>query len=485
MERFKIEPMFCLSFRFGITLTLKTAMAIIFVWSWGKMIRREIREYLRLTSVKGIPRLLRTKSRCMQYIWGVSIVFFLSVAAYQATMLTKTYLTYSTVTSMRELPLDLTGQSEHSVHLPHTTFCNTNPFASNFAEDDTIPFMEQYITQVQHMTTCDGCTIDQKVSVSQLRDELMTSRGYYIQIGNDKAKTISHQVESLFASCHVWVMSGMHPANLPCDGFIEVELHQDSMFYNCFTIKPSAEQTKERIFMGIILVFHLDDYVVNKHPYVLPIHPHIGYRNGMMFAFHDRGTPPVLLQSQVLLQPGLFSDLKIRVKRRKRLPKPYGGCVEGAGEGNQFIKDGPYSQHMCFSLCRQAEVLDECGCIDYNNFVDVLSRTGERPCLKLEYGRDHLWKEWKCLQHAHNISAISCTDECPLPCDEVTFVEKVSTKWNRCYTLTFLPKFPQYTSHNEDIIPITYFDPDLCYTSASTIWYAMLCYIRPNHNRTV
>ena len=440
---FQLMLMLCLSCRFGQFLTLTRQRLWYIPEGNGKMIRREVREYLRLTSVKGIPRLLRTKSRFMQFVWGVSILCFLVVAAYQATMLTKTFLKFSTVTSMRELPLDLTGESQHTVHLPHATFCNSNPFASNFTQDNGIPSMEEYIIQVKQLTTCDECTVDQKVTMSQLRDELMTSRGYYIQIGKDKAKTIGHQVESLLASCHVWVMSGMHPGNLPCDGFIEVELHQDSMFYNCFTIKPAVKQTKERVFVGIILVFHLDDYAVNKYRYVLPVYPHIGYMNGMMFAFHDIGTPPVLLKNQVLLQPGLFSDLKLRVKRRKRLPKPYGGCVEKAGEGNKFIKDGPYSQLMCFSLCRQAVVLDECGCIDYNNYVDMLSQTGARPCLKLEHGRDHLWKEWQCLQHAHNISGISCSDKCPLPCDEVAFVEKVSTKLCHWPLLIFLSKSSQ------------------------------------------
>ena len=440
---FSSELNIALIFQIWATVNLNKAMAVIFIWSWLKNDKK---------GDTGIPtpnfsernsETPKNKISLHAVCLGVSIICFLAVAAYQATMLTKTFLTYSTVTSMRELPLDLIGQSEYSVHLPHATFCNTNPFASNFTQDDEILTMEEYVTQVKYMTTCDGCSMDKKISMFQLQDELMTSRGFYIQIGNYKAKTIGHQVESLLASCHVWVMSGMHPSNLPCDGFIKVELHQDSMFYNCFTIKPAVEQTKERTFVGIILVLHLDDYAVNKYPYVLPVHPHIGYINGIIFAFHDIGTPPVLMKKQVLLQPGLFSDLKIRVKRRKRLPQPYGGCVEKAGEGNEYIKDGPYSQHMCFSLCRQAVVLDKCGCIDYNNFVDMLSRNGERPCLKLEHGRDHLWKEWQCLQHAHNISAISCTDKCPLPCDEVTFEEKVSTKWYYHNTLMFLQKSSQ------------------------------------------
>ena len=49
--------------------------------------------------------------------------------------------------------------------------------------------------------------------------------------------------------------------------------------------------------------------------------------NGIMLTFHDRGAIHVVATDGMILQPGLFSDFKIRVKRRKRLPTPYGGWV--------------------------------------------------------------------------------------------------------------------------------------------------------------
>ena len=390
------------------------------------MFRRTVLEFLRITSIKGIPRLLRTKRRFMQLIWGLSIICFLVGAAYQSTMLTMAYLEYSTVTSIRELPLDMTGQYEYSIQLPDITFCNVNPFASNFTQATEIPSFEEYTRMVQDMTLCSKCSWDQNISMSRLHDELMTSRGYRIQIGEDKAKNISHHWDTLFKSCTVWVMSGMHPSNLPCERVMRIVLHQDSTFYNCFTLRPKFEETKEWVIMGIIVVFHLDDYTINKHQYVLPLHSQIDYINGMTFTFHDRGTIPVVPVDGMILQLGLFSNFKVRVNRRKRLPTPYGRCVPKAGEGNEFITEGPYSLMVCFSLCWQAMAQDLCGCVDYSNFVDVLARGGEPVCLKLDRGRDRLWEEWECLQNARNTSAISCTNKCPLPCEEIEVDEKVN-----------------------------------------------------------
>ena len=403
------------------------------------MIKRTICKFLRITSVKGIPRLLRTRSRFMRFVWGLSIICFLVVATYQSTMLTMAYLEYSTVTSIQELPLDLTGQYEHSTQLPDVTFCNVNPFASNYTQDTEIPSIKDYITKVQDMTVCDRCSWDQNISMSQLRDELMTSRGYRIQVGHDKARSISHQIKTFFASCAVWVMAGMHSGNLPCKNVMSIDLHQDSIFYNCFTLKPADEHIKERAIRGVLAVFHLDDYTMNNNPYVLPLHPQISYINGIIFTFNERGTPPVTTKNGMLLQPGLFSELRLRVVRRKRQPAPYGRCVAGHTEENEFNIDGKYSQLMCFSLCSQRMADKLCGCIDNNNYVDVYSRAGKPVCLKLDQGKELLWKEWECLQHARNVSAISCTDKCPLPCEEVTFDEKVNVnvllKYVLCYVM--------------------------------------------------
>ena len=425
--------MWCVPILCFISLQVKSDIVVcdMDIWlpsTFVKMLTRTVLEFLRITSVKGIPRLLRTKRRFMQFIWGLSILCFLVVAAYQSTMLTMAYLEYSTVTSIRELPLDMTGQYEHSIQLPDITFCNVNPFASNFTQATEIPSFEEYTRKVQDMTLCDRCSWDQNISMSRLRDELMTSRGFRIQIGEDKAKNISHHWDTLFTSCTVWVMSGMHPGVLPCERVMRIALHQDSVFYNCFTLRLDVEKIKEMVITGIIIVFHLDDYTINKHQYVLPLHSQIDYINGMMFAFHDRGTIPVVPMDGMILQPGLFSNFKIRVIRRKRLPMPYGRCVQKAGEGNEFITEGSYSQMVCFSLCWQAMVRDLCGCVDYSNFVDVLALGGESVCLKLDRGKDQLRGEWECLQNARKTSAISCANKCPLPCEKVAMDEKVIAK---------------------------------------------------------
>ena len=75
----------------------------------------------------------------------------------------------------------------------------------------------------------------------QLRDVLMTFRGYCIRIGHDKAKSKSHQRKRLFSSCAVWVTAGMHSGNLPYKSVMRIDLHRDSIFYNSFTLRLAVK----------------------------------------------------------------------------------------------------------------------------------------------------------------------------------------------------------------------------------------------------
>ena len=390
------------------------------------MVVHTLFEFGRITSVKGIPRLLRTKSPFMQVVWGVSIVCFLVMATWQAILLTLRYLQYSTVISIQEKVLDLSGTSKTSVRLSDITFCNVNPFATNFtAATDILPIAD-FLSGVEELTRCDNCTREEELSMEQLQQELTTTRGYMIQIGANNTQRISHQVESFIAACHIWVMYGMQPSTVPCNKVVTIQQYQDSMLYNCYTIPSPANFPPDTHYIGLILVLHLDNYDTDENPYLLSVHPKIRYMNGAVFNFHQSGTPPAFIKDQKLLQPGLFYDFKIRIHRHKRLVKPYGSCVENAGKGNLYTPTNvTYTQLGCWSFCKQKLMYNMCGCIDYNMPVDTKTTNHQRACLAMEYGKQQVLKDWACLRNARQTSAFKCFEDCPLPCEEIKFDTKV------------------------------------------------------------
>ena len=220
---------------------------------------RPLLQFLKNTSVKGIPRIFQTKSYFLRTIWIVSVISFLCIAAYQVYSLKCGYIERATIVSLNEYQGDLTGTKSEAVRLPDITFCNMNPFAVDTRKTADILSLESYHRWVLDVTSCGNCSLDRQNFLRELRLALHTTDGYHIQIGQRNAARISHTEDQFLASCSVEILLGMVPRILPCKGIVTVQRYFDPVYYNCYTLKiPSATPTE--IYNGVIVVLHLNNY---------------------------------------------------------------------------------------------------------------------------------------------------------------------------------------------------------------------------------
>lgn len=104
----------------------------------------ELRKWCLTTSIKGIPRIIRSRSLFLKFAWTVSVLFFISVAIEQTTKLTLNYLSYPSFTSLRKYHVNLSGTTKNSVQMPDLTVCNLNPFAGNASIVNGVLTMESF-----------------------------------------------------------------------------------------------------------------------------------------------------------------------------------------------------------------------------------------------------------------------------------------------------------------------------------------------------
>ena len=380
-------------------------------------------EQCRQTSVKGIPRLLRSRSRIMQSVWTISIFCFLSTAIYHSWLLIQAYLKCGTLTSLQERTLQFSPSNMASLKLPDMTFCNLNPLANEFHDVPDIPSMESYVNEIRKWSPCRRCSKQFNKTMEQLMGDLFSTMGYFTYVGAHNTQRIGHSQESFIAYCQFWETSGLLSRLAPCERIAHFDHYQDPMLYNCYTLKiPETISTSTSI-TGFILVFHLDNYGTNDGPRILHPRTHLGYMDGVIFAMHERGDPPVLEQKGIYIQAGLFSDMKVKTQHRKRLPAPYGQCKETTYENNERVK---YSQDLCFFRCMQRNIIKECGCVDSNICVDVYSNISVEPCLTTAYGYDYVRQKYKCADHVKALYANHCIQLCPLPCEQYDHLYEVS-----------------------------------------------------------
>ena len=406
----------CLCRFFSIT-------SLIYNFLQHNRMRRRLLQFLRWTSVKGVSRIFRTKSSFLRTVWVISVVSFLTTAFYLTYILTRDYLEYTSVISLREYNIDLTGTTSDAVRLPDITFCNLNPFAVSTHNLTNIPSLEAYHKRAMDMTSCEDCSVEQQKALRELRVELLTTSGYYVHIGASKAKTISHTQDQFIVTCMVGLVSGMHARKVPCDSVATVKPYYDYMYYNCYTLKLPPG-TPENMYSGMVIVLQLSNHedIVEQQEYLTP-HYIPGQMSGAMMIFHQQNRLPVVVRDAINLPSGHFMSAKLRFLHRKRLPDPYGTCQ------HKDSLESRYQQIICYSTCVQTLVLKSCGCVDYtsyNDFFGLIASVGIPPCLTLKAGKQRLHDNWECVKRIRLNSTSHCLSSCPIPCEELTYSYDVS-----------------------------------------------------------
>ena len=386
--------------------------------------KRRLVQFLKGSSVKGVPRIFRTKSHFLRTLWIISVISFLSIASHQAYLLTADYVEHTTIVSIKEHHVDLTGATPEAVRLPDITFCNMNPFGVDTENFSDIPSLYSYHQRVLEVTECDGCSLEKRKSLWELRVALQTTRGYYIHVGKINAQRLSHTKDQFLASCTVEMLSGMDPRKLPCEHIAIFDYYFDFMYYNCYTLRiPMATSTD--LYSGVLVVLHLNNYqnVIKQQQYLnsryMP-----GQMSGAVMVFHHQNQIPVLIKDSINLPSGFYMSTKLRFIRRKRLPPPYGSCKHV----NEM--DGGYKQLACYSDCLQKQVFLECGCVDFTSYnnraFEFAAFVGFPACLSVKRSKEWLYEKWICVKRTHVNYTTHCLFSCPSLCEELMYNHDVS-----------------------------------------------------------
>ena len=368
-----------------------------------------------ITSIKGIPRLLRTKSVFMRFIWSVSVIGFLCMALFQAMLLTREYFQYKTYTSTGEVMIDYFGENNGSSAMPDITLCNANPFASNRSLGKDVPTIEEYFRLAKKSLVCDStCTEEENEALKNIRDEIMTTRGYFNYIGRHNAQQLGHNRESFIADCNLNKEGvGMFIQRVPCLANTQIIEIQYTLLYNCYTIRLPQNEFPDKMYGGFLVVLHLDDYDAahNEQPQLTP-HEEPGQMSGVWFFAHQRNQPLMTYTSRMMLQPGQFHDIPLKTEIRTHLPPPHGHC--------QNVEEEEYSMMQCYAACIQRRIYQQCGCLDLQNYTSQWEPTDMMgpSCLSISLGKDDLLKNWNCASNERMIGLSECGASCPKPCQE-------------------------------------------------------------------
>ena len=379
------------------------------------------KEFCLTTSIKGIPRAVKSRSLPMRVLWTVCVVGFLGLAFIQSYMLTNSYLNFDVTTTLSNYRTN--PFTDFNDMRPDISLCNTNPFGSNASLVRDIPNLQEFYELVVNVTSCETCSSSETGDLEQLRQTLLSAWAYAFYIGPDNVKRIGHSLESLLADCHLIVMEGRVLKQISCFPRTEVVYHQDLHFYNCYTLRLPTVSPKSYLYVGISLVLHLDNFFEDYLIY-LDKNNVRNRMNGVQISLHTANTPRSVGFDSLFLPPGFLSDIKVLNEKRLREKHPYGSCVNYTE--NRFYDNGAYSVDHCYSSCVQTRVAESCDCIDFNPYMDAnTTYTNYTKCFDLNRARGDVLQTWKCVAHERHAAMIPCSAQCTLACTEISYQTKV------------------------------------------------------------
>ncbi|CAF3716245.1 unnamed protein product [Rotaria sp. Silwood1] len=304
-----------------------------------------VREFALNTSTHGLPGIARSQSKHNCIFWTCSFLIFTGVMIYFVSQSIRNYFQYPTQTSVSVVV-------ERSQTFPAVTICNYSPIRY----DTFIADFLNYTTSINVTNINDTTFTEQQTSqiYNFLRDKL----------------NINESMDEYFFSLEFMLIECSYN-NQQCraDDFT---FFLSSKYGRCYTFNAKTKdlnnskirQTNDDGGSGKLILrlyAHSDLYV----PYVSG-----DVSVGMVAMVHDNTELPLIDVAGIELTSGRKHKLGYKKKANYFLSSPYTECTDKVPIVMQAMfdryggADYAYSQGVCYLLCTQAYIYDQCRCVN-------------------------------------------------------------------------------------------------------------------------
>ncbi len=387
-------------------------------------LKSELVLFLSPTSLKGISRTVKS-SGLMRCFWAVSFFLGCSCAMYQSFQLFHTYYEYPINTVILEKELfDVFSDNSINKGIFGVTICNLEPFdvkgVQRFTKKHNVSQTpSEYTKTVLDMFQCEnrqcsGLNEQDKKTM----ETLLTLMAYIENIGLDKAAALGVQLNDFLVKCEVLVIDFGTTIGFPCELNKSV-LFIDSEYLNCYTLPTPSNIPKGFVVYGFKFTVYLDSFLYPKRPSFMQT----PYRQvGLLVNIHQPETIPRKFKNKVMIRPGTSSSVVVIPRIRKRLPHPYGNCLDCPEQiGKKYLKcktAKTYNHMKCRAMMMMRNMKQECNCSVPTWYVPM--NISHKPsCRLISGGYDMLLTNGKCIED--NVELFVRGIQCPLPCFELEY----------------------------------------------------------------
>lgn len=380
------------------------------------VLRDELNRFCHQTSMKGVPRIVKSDYRPLRFAWVFFVLALLSVCIWQVTTLGVSYFAYPMTTTVREKML---YQGEEP-YFPAVTICNHNTVSTKEQRKHRIPSQEEYQALVLRETECPHCSDVEREQLSNLTNTLLSSTGYFQYLGVQNATLVGHQKDGFVIHCHMSVQIGVSLKKQSCDEIVTVSRVVYTKRFNCY--KFSLPSTLTYNVHGITLMMYLEN--THQTTYAGVYNPYAsGKGAGAKLVLNDLSDPfPFPDLEGVDIAAGVSSQIGVSLEHKLRMGQPYGDCEEL--QNNETTT-------MLAGLCFLKRVYEKCDCIDADSpFPITLYKELPKDAQFCQSINSltvaEIQANTKCIDDAKLDTMLECFGDNRLACSEMNYKTVVS-----------------------------------------------------------
>ena len=336
--------------------------------AFSRNIRKEVKQFVESTSLKGAPRIVKSHNRCVRVFWFLVVALMLSATIYFTTQLIMEYLEYRTTMSISEYTVENDAdrnklEERYDFSFPSVTICNEQPFKSDYdvsLPDGILDQLNFEGTLTQHLRS---------VNVSNAVRQELHEYAYLTYLasypGLVDLEQLGQTYDDFVIACSYITANQNENSPLECRSVGDVYYVIAPHSLSCQTIGITENDAVDvNDIIGLTAVLYLDSFSTQLSQESFDVMSKFGRSSGIDVATHRRGTRRQTFDARTSVAPGQNVKLEVKTSGRHALPKPYSDCVEtGRQLYNLFGIKNPYSQQGCMMACKQQRIINSCHCI--------------------------------------------------------------------------------------------------------------------------
>ena len=382
-----------------------------------KKFSEELRTFCETTSVRGIPRILKAKTRLMFFVWSLGVLTCAGVLAWQIYVILSRYFQYPVNTLTVQAP------SWQTPPFPDITVCNLSPLvyenqfktaykdyldhvSSELAKE--IPLYEQALKKGTNVSS------DQVQAAADALHFFSEPTTYLNHFPIDATFSFTEN-ESMVLDCAYFDWSGNL---LKTNCLTNIYAAWDPTYYKCFTLTLNNSDRGNIRGMSAVLYIDEDDHTEDLQDFDLSMS--VSQATGIRMRVHSGGVFPDFSQG-ISLGPGTETSVLLNPSKKVRLAQPFSNCtMEQRLPGDE----AKYTLHHCIVVCMQQHIINSCGCI--SSSVPQYS-TGQLREANLTIcgnaSRPDFYQSYACMSRLVADASVNtaCTNACVLPCNELHY----------------------------------------------------------------